>query len=422
MSPEQITELQGLLKVVRKMPLNFGLCLGKKPEDTVMMLHRTKSPDVLGRQSKQAGETSRVAFGVAEAQGKRLTLKCEGDPPANMAKQLRNFLAAQKAAMKVIIADASGTVLEEDGEDEGPEDEAQGTDTGAPETQADGADPLAARWEATAKAVLPLLDKAAQSGHPNAAKLKPAWDAIVATAAQSNYAEALQSAAKLVPVLQQLAAAAGAAKPAAGPEAARWSGVETQMGDLMRRALALNPDNADQLSKAWDMALKAAGSGDFATALSVAERIRRPLASILSAGQQSAPQPAASKDKVSTDFYIKAMDSVNRQLSALRSALMNSGDPELAAIGDKGLNGITDGHKTRLQAAIFDFNGAEGEARRKAASKVADLADDFLTFLEEDERVEAVDVFNESGVSVSVRGTLGPALERLIKTMETVAA
>lgn len=103
-----------------------------------------------------------------------------------------------------------------------------------------------------------------------------------------------------------------------------------------------------------------------------------------------------------------ASEAVDGQIGALQSALKQSGDDDLAEIGEFGLNAVTGGFKVPLMAALA---GAERGAPGDIA-KLADLIPRFRAHLEGDERVEACDE-NPFGVAVSIRATLVPALDQL---------
>jgi hypothetical protein len=132
----QAEELKSLVAVARKRPLNFGLCVGKQPEGTILELHRVKSPEILGRLAKKSGETAKIAFGTLEVKGKRMTLNCAEDPPPGLAKRTKMFLKSLDMKMAVIIADAEGNILEQeiDEEDlvEDERDEEEAAEEGAP--------------------------------------------------------------------------------------------------------------------------------------------------------------------------------------------------------------------------------------------------------------------------------------------------
>ncbi len=118
MTPDELSELKSLIAAARKKPLNFGLCIGKKPDSLIFYLHRKKSPDILMRLAKKAGDTSKVAMGTASVSGKKLTLTIIGDPPSGMAKRTKVFLSAIKMPFKVELLNESGGLIESDGDDD----------------------------------------------------------------------------------------------------------------------------------------------------------------------------------------------------------------------------------------------------------------------------------------------------------------
>jgi hypothetical protein len=114
-----------------------------------------------------------------------------------------------------------------------------------------------------------------------------------------------------------------------------------------------------------------------------------------------------------------AVDTVNDQLEQLRVKLLGEADPELAPlkeqlkqIGEVGLNAITANRRSRLQAALMDVSQATGPAQAKALAKAQELVAAFRNHIVSDARVAACDD-NPWDVTVSIRGTFGPALEEL---------
>lgn len=51
---ESAKELKQQLGMARQKPLNSGLALGKKPEDTALILHLRKDPSLLYKQARKA--------------------------------------------------------------------------------------------------------------------------------------------------------------------------------------------------------------------------------------------------------------------------------------------------------------------------------------------------------------------------------
>ncbi len=111
-------ELRTLIAASRQQPVNFGLCLGAKPETDTLLLHRTKATRALSMEAKAQAKGTKAAFGTATAEGTTLSLACEEKPPSGIAKRARLMLKAMKLPLKVRLVGADGEVFEEDGEEE----------------------------------------------------------------------------------------------------------------------------------------------------------------------------------------------------------------------------------------------------------------------------------------------------------------
>lgn len=188
-------EVQGLIAVSRKRALAFGLCLGKKPDGTVLIMHRIKSPEILMKQAKKAGESAKIACGQIETKGKKVLLSCEKDPPGTMAKHLKRYLKSIGMAMSVVIIGPDGTVLEQevDEDDQGDLAQEAGNDV----------DPNQAKWEKASGQLEPQINAALSSGKGDATKLRAAWNYAQENAAEGDYASALKVLARLMPMLKE---------------------------------------------------------------------------------------------------------------------------------------------------------------------------------------------------------------------------
>ena len=93
MEESALEDLRSMLAFARKGPVNFGVCLGRKPENTVLILHRKKAPEFLQRKAKKDGETAKIACGEIEISGKMANLRCIEDPPPGLQKVLKKFFA-----------------------------------------------------------------------------------------------------------------------------------------------------------------------------------------------------------------------------------------------------------------------------------------------------------------------------------------
>lgn len=129
MTPDELSELKTLIAAARKKPINFGLCIGKKPDSMILYLHRKKTPEILARLAKKTGDTAKVAMGTVSISGKKMALSLIGDPPSGLAKRTKLFLTSIKMPFQVQLLDASGAAI---GEDE-TEDSAGASGAAAPE-------------------------------------------------------------------------------------------------------------------------------------------------------------------------------------------------------------------------------------------------------------------------------------------------
>lgn len=110
-----------------------------------------------------------------------------------------------------------------------------------------------------------------------------------------------------------------------------------------------------------------------------------------------------------------AIDKVEQQLSVLAESLLKSNDPNMAWVAENGLTLILGG--LRASATAIDKTGS------KTPEKTAAFAKPALAELEkqlDSARVQACDQ-NQFGVKVSVKKTIGDAIDKLAKTLETAA-
>ena len=109
LSPDEIDDLKSDLKKARKKPFNFGLCLESDVDESILLLHRRKAPELLLRRAKAQGDTTKFTMGQLRMEGKVVILECTMDAPANCARQLRLFLRGIGVAVKVEVTDPKGT-------------------------------------------------------------------------------------------------------------------------------------------------------------------------------------------------------------------------------------------------------------------------------------------------------------------------
>ena len=83
-------------------------------------------------------------------------------------------------------------------------------------------------------------------------------------------------------------------------------------------------------------------------------------------------------------------DEVGRLQTAIRAAAKELDDEDLQNIADSGLAELTDGNRTKVQAAVFDVNGSTGSARTNALRAVQSAAQGYLRHIDTHPAFEAI--------------------------------
>ncbi|MEL6477171.1 MAG: hypothetical protein AAFR17_07570 [Pseudomonadota bacterium] len=263
---DAIDELKSLIAVSRKRDLNFGLCLGKKPEDTALVMHRIKGPEMLQRSAKKMDGVlpAKSSFGTLRTKGKIVTLSCQSDPPQGGAKRLRIFFREINLPMRVILLGPDGAVFEEDGEEE----------DNAPEAVA-ATDPNQAKWEAARSQAEPKILAFLKAGEGDVSKVRAAWSYACGNADEGDYLGALKVLTRLLklltaagptPEVAEAPAQTAPVDPAA--KATITELLKTLKQDLARMENASGPE-VDALKARFAEGVSAAKSGDFASAQAI---------------------------------------------------------------------------------------------------------------------------------------------------------
>lgn len=240
-SEDEIADLKALITVARKMPVNVGLCLGKKPADSIVKIDRKRAPEALMREAKKEGETAKVAAGTLTIEGRSGVFHCVTAPPSGLGKSLRAFF-------KAIGINFDLEIIKPDGQAEGEEDDAEEPTT-APTPTAPGAPPSSAPTSsptsgpspeappsgpdprAVAEQLKSLKAAITDIGGKMAETMLAALGKIVDLLKTGKVAEAASAAEKLAQAVEKAkSAAAGAPKPTAeadkyGPAVAKLQGL-----------------------------------------------------------------------------------------------------------------------------------------------------------------------------------------------------
>ncbi len=408
MTPEDIAEMNTLLAAARKRPVNFGLCLGKKPDATVLLLHRKKPPTILGRLAKKSGDTAKIAVGTLTLKGKTLLLSPEEDPPGGIAKKLKMFFSSKKMKMKIVLLDAAGNTLESDGDDADAE-ETTDTDT-APA-------PQETEWKAVFAALDGAVGDFVTRGEGKAENIGKAWAKAVATAQKADFKTALAMAAQIKPHL--------AAKPASGA-AKKWAAAKPVIGKMYTRAMANNPANRRQLQAAWALANEKAEADDHGAALKIIAKLKAALEALLALGDGAGSDQDVVPDNVvafqrASILWRQTREKMQKSMTALEDAIIAEckDDPELAPLAgeardlSKRLQVFDTVLIDQLDAITNTGAGPAREALKKQATAqlktyAAALGEPFFK-----------DVDSHNGfVDVSVAATARQALVAIAKTLQ----
>ncbi|MEM1431884.1 MAG: hypothetical protein AAGG09_20695 [Pseudomonadota bacterium] len=187
MEAEEIDDLKAMIPVARKRDVSFGLCMGKSPEALGLFMHRVKTPDFLRRKVKRIDGVvpAKSTLGTVRCKGRKLMLTCHEEPPPNLLRQLKKFFIGIDMPMKVILLDASGSVIEKD------DDEDDAEESSAPTARAEAFDDLRrvndgwieedglnramGRWRKAQRLVGPRIVAYARGRTPDAASIGQAW-------------------------------------------------------------------------------------------------------------------------------------------------------------------------------------------------------------------------------------------------------
>ncbi|MFL4471850.1 hypothetical protein ACERZ8_18925 [Tateyamaria armeniaca] len=374
MEQTDIDSLKANLAKARKADIPFGVCLGKKPENTVMYLDKQKSSDVLLRRAKKAGETSKAVGGKVGIEGKKAILTLEGDALPGMARTMRTFLLTIGMKMNIVIMDASGSVLEADGDEE--------PDAGGPTAAAEPVtdDPAVAEWVRIEPVQQGLVDTFTRSGDARAPAIVKAWASAQVAAKKGNHKAAIATANKIRPVIE---GGGTPAETAEDPNKAKWQAMQGPMVKLYEAVMARNPPDRAKISAAWGMATEKADADQFAAAIMIAEKIK-PLMEKATSAEGTGQQAEVPKDVVpfqkSRVIWVKTRNTMFAEMKKLEKAIKAACGEEqaLQEVAERAstltgrLRDFDDSLQTILDAITNTPDGAErAKLKRAAAQKVA---------------------------------------------------
>lgn len=377
MEESALEDLKSMLAFARKGPVGFGLCLGKKPGNTVLIMHRKKAPEMLQRLAKKEGETAKTACGEIEVTGKKVNLRCFEDPPAGLLKTLKSFFPKTVGmALRVVLIAADGSVLG------GDEDEEETTAT-VDEQEDTGPDPRLAALNVSAKELAGQIGAVADEAAR--AKLAGAFKKIVGIISSGDADTAEPMLEKLQAMVARLAGTSTADSAAATvPDG--WAAIAARIEPQVMAALKANHPEAGKIRAVWSFAQEKAEAGDIATALKAVKRVTPLLASPAAPAQDAPPTNVVAFQR-SRILWIDAKKSMKSDLEKFRAAVAKqSADDDdqtdvMAAVDDlvKEFNAFD----TKLEDVLDEITQTpEGAERSKLKNEADKAIGAYMTTLE----------------------------------------
>ncbi len=272
-SDEDAKLLKVMIAAAKKNPVNIGICMGKKPENAVVIMDRKRNPDALGRAAKKAGETAKVAVGILTVDGRDATLQCEGKPPSGVAKQLKLYFKSIDIPLTFALLDENGNPIADD-ENEGIEGQGTDADVVTALDQDKSAEEAArTAWEAALAAAEQSVADAIRANPDIAGKLRAVRDFAMGKAEEGEFAAAqksLQTLLGLIPRGGQPSVGQNQPKTETTPDA---KVLVEQLKALKVRIAGVQGDAASGLNDAYTLAVEHLKSGRLGPAAQDVDRL-----------------------------------------------------------------------------------------------------------------------------------------------------
>jgi len=397
MEETALDDLKSMLGIARRGALNFGVCMGKKPEDTVMILHRKKPPETLQRLAKKDGDTAKTTCGIIEVAGKKANLQCLDDPPPGLPKALKRFFADTVGmALKVTLVSADGTVLESDGDDDevstaardAPEEGDEVVTAAPEEAEEAGPDPRLAALTASAKELAGQIGTVADPA--TRAKLVEAFKKIVERINRGDADTAEPALQKLQAMVARFAGAPapGTVTPDMGetPEPDGWAAIAAKTEPQVLAALKANHHEAAKIRAIWGFAQEKAEAGDTASAIKAVERLAPLLADTATPAKDAPPTNVVAFQR-SRILWIDAKKSMQSDMEKFRASVAqqsadDSDQTDIMAAVDNLVKEFS-AFDTKLEDVLDEITQTPEGALRSKLKKDADKAiGAYLTTLE----------------------------------------
>jgi hypothetical protein len=396
--PKIDTDLASALKQAKSKQMFFVFIA--KGADGKLLVSKAKIPAKEIAEAKAAIGGGTVWQGRCQDDDGTLVFQVPKEPPGNL-----------DAVVKKIIARDSGlamTVAFRLGESE--EDESEGDTTTAPSPTVDTAGPMTAIKERI-KVLKPQLDARKESDPKTYAALSQK----LVTALGSGQAKDFETANSALDEI--VAALKGATAPTSGDEAARFTARLKTLSPVLQKAQAVTTPLGQQVKAQTAQMMGLAQKKDFVQANAILDKLAPLLKQALAEAVAGTKQGGAPAPAKTLGIWQQAKDAVDVQITKLASFLRATKEPDYLYLADHGLTAITKRLQVGLIAALMSYDGASGPDREKARVKAQGQVDEFKKFILSDPAVALFDE-NPFGVSVTLRQTLGQALDDLTRALK----
>ena len=195
-----------------------------------------------------------------------------------------------------------------------------------------------------------------------------------------------------------------------------------ELEPLMLQLFKENRGDLVKLKTAFDYAQQKAKVRDYPHALSGLDLLEK----LINQAANAAPGETGGRQeaddfpqlwKAAEETWKDAVETVDGQIATLQNAMRATGMEELKEVAEFGLNGVTGNFRVPLTAAFRNVASAKGDARKKEVAKAHIIVTGFKKHLAGSELVLVCDE-NPLGVTLSIRKTLGGALDQLETALE----
>jgi hypothetical protein len=425
-------EIEKRLKVAKSKPVNFAFALGGGKEKNLLGLHMKRDGHKIFQAARKENGATKSSIGYVEVTGVLAQFHCEDKPLPGLKKMLLKMFKEEKIPYKVAIFAPEGEVNEpgDDDEAEGSENEVEQTTSNTPQADTpptDGVTEQLAALRGQLQRMMPALQQIAQKVPPRANAIRDQYR-LFETAQKSND---VANARTAIEQLQHIGHAGQADVQALAEMRTTLDGLMPRLrevaggggvtANIMRNEYAA----CDNALKAGDPMAARAPLAQLRTLAGVTAPPETQEASETAEAESSqgssdtdTPTTPVSDEELRERWraarasWQDAIETIDSQIKVLQKVLRGSGDEELEAIAEFGLNGVTGNFRVPLMASMMDLDRASGEDFKRGAARALGIVANFKRHIETDEIVGAVDD-NPFDVDVGIRTTLGGALTEI---------